>query len=246
MSKLVRKKPSASSEHIVYGFHAVTQILRYASFRAKKIFIARSKDSAEIEALAQQAHIACEYIDRDVLLRRFNLGSEAQGIVLSCAPFVYTPLAELLKNPRHKLVILDNWQDAANIGRAARAALCFGASGLIICTDRSAQITSASEKAAVGALARLPVAQIGNLASALKKIKEDGFFVYGADEHGEVSLASCDFAPKVAIVIGQEGAGLRELTKKNCDILVTVPMANNDICLNAADTALIFLYELYK
>ena len=236
---------SAPKDDFIYGFHAIDQLLRYDAHRARKLFIAR-KDHQEIEQRARSLGVSCEYVERDFLERRFRVGSEAQGLVLMCAPFSYTPLEDLLVNPAHKLVILDTWQDSANIGRAARAALCFGASGLIICTDRSAQITSAAEKSAAGALARLPVAPVGNLAGALKKIKEQGFFVYGADERGEISISRCDFASKVAIVIGQEGAGLRELTKKTCDVLVNIPMTNSDICLNAADTALIFLYELSK
>ena len=233
-------------ENYIYGFHAVDQIIRYAPHRARKLFIARSKDHQKIEEQARRAGISCEIVDRDFLKKRFQVENEAQGIVLVAAAFEYVPLEELLEIPAHKLVILDTWQDAVNIGRAARAALCFGASGLVICTDRSAEINSVAEKAAVGALARLPVARVGNLAMALKKIKEQNFFVYGADEAGQVSLEKCDFAAKTAIVIGQEGAGLRELTKKNCDLIVNIPMANKDICLNAADTALIFLYELSK
>lgn len=240
------KKAAAPKNNFIYGFHPVAHMLRYAPHRAKKLFIARAKSHQEIEDLAFRAGIVCEYLERHSLEKRFSVSSEAQGLVLECAPFIYAPLEELLRASAHKLVILDTWQDAANIGRAARAALCFGASGLVICTDRSAQINSAAEKSAVGALARLPVARVGNLAQALKTIKEAGFFVYGADERGEQELSACDFAPKVAIVIGQEGEGLRELTKKNCDVLVKIPMANSDICLNAADTALIFLYELFK
>lgn len=246
MSNFMRKKAPAQKDDFIYGFHAVDQLLRYGAHRARKLFIARSKDHQGIEEKALAQGISCEYVERDYLEKRFRVGSEAQGLVLICAPFAYTPLDDLLLDPAHKLVILDTWQDSANIGRAARAALCFGASGLVICTDRAAQITSAAEKSAVGALARLPVARVGNLAAALKKIKEHGFFVYGADERGEYNIRDCDFASKVAVVIGQEGAGLRELTKKNCDVLVNIPMTQSDICLNAADTALIFLYELSK
>jgi 23S rRNA (guanosine2251-2'-O)-methyltransferase len=235
-----------NQEYIIYGFHAVAHILRYAPHRARKIFMARSKDLEELETLALKAGIACEYVDRDFLKRRFGVDKEAQGLILSCTPFIYSPLEEFFLQDAHTLVILDNWQDAVNIGRAARAALCFGASGLVICTDRCAQINSAAEKAAVGALARLPVARVGNLASALRKIKEQGFFVYGADERGTENLMTCDFSSKKAIVIGQEGAGLRDLTKKTCDVLVSIPMVNTDICLNAADSALLFLYEIYK
>jgi 23S rRNA (guanosine2251-2'-O)-methyltransferase len=145
-----------------------------------------------------------------------------------------------------RILVLDSWQDAANLGRAARAALSFAAGLIIIGKDRSVQVSAAAEKSAVGALAQIPVARVTNLSAAIQKIKDAGFFVYGADERGSVDIKQCDFARKAAIVIGQEGEGLRELTKKNCDVLVSIPMAKADICLNAADTALVFLYELSR
>lgn len=236
----------AKSEHFIYGLHAVEAVLRYSPHRAKKLILARKQDSESLMRLAHKAHIACEIRDRGALESQFDVGSDAQGIVLMVAPFDYMPLEDLLQQKGSSIVLLDTWQDAANVGRAARAALCFGASGLVICTDRSAAITAAAEKAAVGALARLPVAQVKNLAMAMHAIKEQGFFIYGADEHGSTGISECDFAQKIAIVIGQEGSGLRELTKKNCDLLVRIPMMAQDICLNAADTALLFLYELNR
>lgn len=238
-------KKAPQKDHIIYGFHAVEAVLRFSPHRAKKLFLARKQEAAYLEKLAFNSQVVCEYLERDALEKRFAVGSDAQGVVLIAAPFLYTPLEELLTKESKRLLILDTWQDAVNIGRAARAALCFGASGLVICTDRSAEVTAVAEKAAVGALARLPVSRVKNLASAMDKIKKSGFFIYGADERGPSGIASVDFASKVAVAIGQEGSGLRELTKKNCDVLVNIPMAVSDICLNAADTALIFLYELY-
>lgn len=241
----MRFEAKTHKEHFIYGFHAVEAVLRFTPYRAKKLILARKLDADALERLAHNAGISCEYMERPYLEKRYMLGSDAQGVVLLVAPFSYTPLEEMLKHDAKRLLLLDTWQDAQNLGRAARAALCFGASGLVICTDRSVEVNAAAEKSAVGALARLPVARVKNLASAMKTIKEQGFFIYGADERGPVTIDACDFASKVAVVIGQEGGGLRELTKKNCDMLVKIPMATEDICLNAADSALLFLYELY-
>jgi 23S rRNA (guanosine2251-2'-O)-methyltransferase len=240
----MRYKNTPPKDNFVYGMHAVSAVLKYSPHRGRKLFMARKKDDEEIFVLAKRAGVSCELLDRSDLERRFQVGSDAQGLVLECSPYIYATLEELIERPESRIVVLDSWQDAANIGRAARAALCFGASGLVIGKDRCAQITGSAEKSAVGALSRLPVARVGNLAAALKKIQESGFFVYGADETGEVNMRDCDFARKVAIVVGQEGDGLRTLTKKHCDVMVNIPMSAADICLNAGDTALLFLYEL--
>lgn len=233
-----------SQSYFAYGVHTTTAILKYQPERAKKLYLAR-KSELDIVNLAKQARVDIEYVERSWLEQRFDVGSDAQGVVLLCGQFPYLELESLLFLAPKRLLVLDSWQDAANLGRAARAGLCFGADAMIITKDRSAQINAAAEKSAVGALARMPVVRVTNLAQTLTKIKDAGFFVYGADERGEVSVEKCDFAHRTALVIGQEGDGLRELTKKHCDLLLSIPMANKDICLNAADTALVLLYELH-
>lgn len=230
-----------ANNYFIYGMHTVLATLRFQPERAKKLYVARKSDLEPIIGLAKNV-VPIEYLDRNALEHRFKVGSDAQGIVLLCSPFVYDELEPMLSKKR--LLVLDSWQDAANLGRAARAALCFGADALVITKDRSVQVNAACEKSAVGALAQVPVVRVTNLASALKKMQEAGFFTYGADERAHVSLKKCDFAQKQALIIGQEGEGLRDLTKKHCDVLVKIPM-NAQICLNAADTALVLLYELY-
>lgn len=233
-----------AKSYFTYGYHTTLAVLRFQPERAKKLFLARKNDLEPLVKLAKEARVEMEFVERSWLEHRFDISSDAQGIVLLCTPFSYSELEPLLNGSAKRLLVLDSWQDAANLGRAARAALCFGADAMVITKDRSAEINAAAEKSAVGALARIPVVKVGNLAQALKKIKDAGFFVYGADERGDTSIKNCDFAHRTALVIGQEGDGLRELTKKHCDVLFNIPMANADICLNAADTALVLLYEL--
>ncbi len=237
-------KSEANAGNFVYGYHSVTAVLRHQPARAKKLFIARKEEVTDVKRLADAYRIPYEQVDRVYLEKRFAVGSDAQGLVLLCSAFSYVELDDTLLSSMNRVLILDSWQDAANVGRAARAALIFGADLMLICKDRSAQVTAAAEKSAVGALAQIPVARVTNLAAAMKKIKDAGFFIYGADEHGTTTIKNCDFASRAAIAIGQEGEGLRDLTKKNCDMIVSIPMVHRDICLNAADTALVFLYEL--
>jgi 23S rRNA (guanosine2251-2'-O)-methyltransferase len=238
------KRKVTRNNYAIYGVHAVQAVLRYQPERAKRLFIARSKDLDELIFLAKNLGLPVQELDRHSLESRFAVGHEAQGVVLEAEEFAYKNLDWLLKEDVHTLVVLDSWQDSVNIGRAARAALCFGADALLLNRNRCAHIGAAAEKAAVGALARVPVVSVANLAGAFKTLKEHNFFLYGTDEEGTVSIADCDFAEKSIIVIGQEGSGMRELSKRLCDLLVTIPMVNNDICLNAGDTAVLFLYEL--
>lgn len=226
----------------IYGLHTVTAVITHQPERCKKLFIARKSDVATLENLCRARGIPYELIDRNLLERKFGVSSDAQGVVLQCSAFHYADLDEAIEQT--SILVLDSWQDPVNLGRAARSAVAFGIGAMVICKDRSAEINAASEKSAVGALAQLKVVRVVNLAAALKKMQTAGFFLYGADEAGETELRKCDFARKAALVIGQEGEGLRELTKKTCDVLVRIPMASPDICLNAADAALLMMYEL--
>lgn len=231
--------------YFVYGFHTTSSVMRFQPNRCKKLFIARKSDHDSIIAIAQQNRIPHEVVERTWLENKFRVGSDAQGIVLQCKPFPYCDVEDLFSSKK-PILVLDSWQDAANIGRAARAAICFGAAGMVIGKDRAAEVNAAAEKSAVGALAQIPVARVVNLAAAIKKIKEANYFVYGADERGDAEIGQIDFADRVAFVIGREGAGLRDLIKKSCDFLVRIPMAQSDVCLNAADTSLVLLYELSR
>lgn len=239
------KKNSGGVDSFIYGMHTVMATMKHQPKRCKKLYLAR-KDSAELIKLANKLGIEHEVIDRQLLHKKFAIESDSQGVVLLCSPFPYVESKSFLEHKVSRLLLLDTLQDNVNIGKIARSALCFGAHGIVICKDRSAQINAQAEKAAVGALAQIPVAKVTNLASFIVKLKELDFFVYGADMRGKSSLQQTDFAQKSALVIGQEGSGLRELTKKNCDMLIKIPMANEDICLNAADSALLMLYELNK
>src|SRR5580704_8695930 len=170
-----------TSSYFIYGMHTVLAALRFQPERAKKLFLARKNDIDQILKLAKELGIQIEQVERSWLEHKFLVGSEAQGIVLLCSNFAYSDLDLILASSK-RLLVLDSWQDAANLGRAARAALCFKADAIIITKDRSAEINPAAEKSAVGALAQVPVVRVVNLSAALKKIKEAGFFTYGADE----------------------------------------------------------------
>jgi 23S rRNA (guanosine2251-2'-O)-methyltransferase len=239
-----KNKPKNPPAYFLYGTHAVKAVLRYQPYRAKKLLIARTKEAGELISLGERNQVAVEQLERGVLEHRFGLGADAQGVILQASPFPFVTMNDFLAQSPKLVLVLDNWQDSVNIGRAARAALAFGADGIIVGKDRCAGVTNHAEKAAVGALAQVPVVQVTNISDAITRLKDEHFFAYGADADGTTSLVNCDFAAKVAVVIGQEGEGLRDLTKKRCDMVLSIPMANPDICLNAADTALVFLFHL--
>lgn len=167
-----------------------------------------------------------------------------QGLALVVQPFRYTPLEDLLDTPEPLWVVLDQVTDPRNVGAIARSAAAFGATALLIPQRRSAPVTAAAWRTSAGALARLPVCQIGNLAQTLQVLQERGCFCVGLDAdspHGLDDLARLADSP-LALVIGAEGKGLGQLVAKRCDLLVSIPMTAATESLNASVAAGIALH----
>ncbi len=167
-----------------------------------------------------------------------------QGLVLIAKPFVYTDLGVLLDTPNALWVVLDQVTDPRNLGAIARSAAAFGATALLVPQRRAAPVTAVAWRTSAGALARLPVCQIGNVSQTLATLQEHGAFCVGLEadsEHGLGDLARLADGP-VAIVVGAEGKGLSQLVAKRCDLLVSIPMTAATESLNASVAAAIAMH----
>ena len=121
------------------------------------------------------------------------------------------------------LVLLDGVEDPHNLGAIVRTSLAAGATGVVIPERRAAGLTDTVERASAGALAHLPVARVKNLVRAMEEMKEAGYWLVGLDERAEKSYTEVDLKASVGVVLGSEGEGLHELTRKRCDFLVSIP-----------------------
>jgi 23S rRNA (guanosine2251-2'-O)-methyltransferase len=138
--------------------------------------------------------------------------------------------------------VLDGVEDPQNLGAVIRTAHAAGASAVIVPQRRAAGLTETVAKAAAGALEYMPVARVVNVSQALRELKQAGFFVYGIDERGETRFDRVDFSAKCAIVLGAEGEGLHDLVRRNCDLLVRIPVAGKISSLNVSVAAGIALF----
>lgn len=167
-----------------------------------------------------------------------------QGLALVAKPFEYADLEDLLDHADPLWVVLDQVTDPRNLGAIARSAAAFGATALLIPERRTAPVTPAAWRTSAGALARLPVCHIGNVAQTLQTLQERGAFCVGLDansEHGMGELANLADGP-IALVVGAEGKGLSQLVAKRCDLLVAIPMNAATESLNASVAAGIALH----
>lgn len=243
-SAAMKPKPAIDDDKRVYGIHAVEASLKYMPTRAKKLhFIERNPRTEPVIKLAQAAGITVEQSAKAIFDVNYGTDIVHQGLMLNTAPFPYVDLDQALSNKPRLVVVLDSIEDPRNLGRATRSAFALGAQLLVIPSDRAANVSASAEKAAVGTLARIPVARVTNLNQAIEKLKKAGLWVVGAAGEARTKLWDCDFGRSTALVIGNEESGLRKLVRENCDELVQIPMSVTDISLNAADALTLMLYE---
>jgi 23S rRNA (guanosine2251-2'-O)-methyltransferase len=231
------------------GFHAVEEAL--AAGRAlDRIVIARGRHGDRVQVVVQLARsksVPVRFEDR-LQLDRLAGTREHQGIAALAAAKPALELEDLLaaKTSQGLLVLLDGIEDPHNLGAIVRTALAAGANGVVIPERRAAGLTDTVERASAGALAHLPVARVKNLVRAMEEMKEAGYWLIGLDERAEKKYTDADFLGQVGIVLGGEGEGLHELTRKRCDFLVSIPTSGPVRSLNVSVAGGVVLFEVVR
>lgn len=241
-----RPKPGKSSRDVVVGRNPVVEALRSRT-PAEELLVQLRIDLDdrvhEAVTLAGQQGLAVREVPKSVI---DEVAGDVvhQGLALVAKPFVYTDLDDLLGTDRPLWVVLDQVTDPRNLGAVARSAAAFGATALLVPERRSAPVTAVAWRTSAGALARLPVCRIGNVAQTLQLLQKHGAFCVGLEAdsaQGLDDLAGLADGP-VALVVGAEGKGLSPLVAKRCDMLVSIPMTGATESLNASVAAGIALH----
>ena len=170
--------------------------------------------------------------------------SPHQGVVIEVEPLADAWLDELITGApeRSVLLVLDQVTDPHNVGAILRSAAAFGAVGIVTQDRHSPPESGALAKAASGALERVPGARVVNLARALEEIGEAGFWRIGLAGDAETDLKDALGPPRVALVLGAEGPGLRPNTREHCDALAKLPISDSIESLNVSNAAAVALY----
>jgi len=231
------------------GFHAVEEALA-ADRPLDRILVTKGRHGERVEALVQLAKtkgVPVRFEDR-LQIDRLVSTREHQGVAALGAAKPAVELDDLLatKNPHGILVLLDGVEDPHNLGAIVRTALAAGATGIVIPERRAAGLTDTVERASAGALAHLPIARVTNLVRAMEEMKEAGYWLVGLDERADRSYTDVDLKDSVGIVLGSEGEGLHELTRKRCDFLVSLPTSGPVRSLNVSVAAGVMLFEVVR
>lgn len=248
------ERPTNAETRWIGGFEAIEEILTRAPQDARTLWVEHQLKHERIGALVRlvkELNIPVQYMARPELDRAFK-GGRHQGVALRVAYDPAETFAEWidgLDEARKKglvIVALDQIQDPQNLGAISRSALQLGARCVIAPERRSAPVTPAVIQASAGAALKIPIHRVVNLAQALARCKERGFWIYGADAAGQEAW-SASLATPCVLVIGSEGYGLRPLVRASCDALLSIPQVEHGVgSLNAACAATALLYEIAR
>lgn len=172
-------------------------------------------------------------------------GKVHQGIALRASELPESTLDDVLPDAQF-LLILDQITDPQNLGACLRSANAFGCDAVLTPHHGSASMGDVAAKASVGASEITPVIEVPNLNKAIEKLKAEDFWIVGLDGYAKQELSQVDLKGKIAIVMGNEGKGLRQLVKKNCDFTAKLPMVGSVESLNVSVATGVALYEALK
>ena len=237
------------------GIHAVKEALE-AGRAMDRIVIAKGRQDTRVEEIVQLArknNISVRFEDRGQLDRLAD-SKDHQGVVALVASRAAGTLEDILAaanagaghGAKGLIVLLDGVEDPHNLGAIIRTALAAGAHGVVIPERRAAGLTDTVARASAGAISHLPVAKVTNLVRSMEELKEAGYWLVGLDETAEKSYTEVDYTSPVGIVMGGEGSGLHELTRKRCDFLVSLPTTGPVKSLNVSVAAGVVLFEVLR
>lgn len=239
-------------EDQVEGRNSVIELLE-SDRDINKIFIMKGEKHGSINkiiAMAKGKKIVIIEKDKKQI-EEMSQTHNCQGVIAIVPPFDYCEVEDILelaeqRNEDPFIIVLDGIEDPHNLGSIIRTAETAGVHGVIIPKRRSAQVNSTVNKASAGAVEHIKIARVTNINDSLQQLKNAGLWICGTDINTETYYYKQDLTGSLAIVIGNEGKGMSEKTKKNCDFLVKIPMKGKITSLNASVSAGIIIYEAVK
>ena len=243
-----------TNEHtdVIFGRNNVLEALKSERTIDKILVSGEHMDGSakKIIAIAKENRIPVVTAGKQKIMQMFP-GENTQGVIAYVAQKEYVEIEDILaiaaqRGEKPFIVIADEIADPHNLGAIIRSADAFGAHGVIISKRRAVGLTAAVEKASGGALNHVAVAKVPNLAAAVDLLKENGLWIYGSDMIADKCYFEEEFTCPLALIVGSEGSGIGNLLKKNCDILLKIPMKGKVSCLNASVAASVIMQEISK
>jgi len=237
---------------IIAGRKPVLEALRAGTTIEKVVFLlgVQGKVMVDIKSLAEQHGVQVIEAGKQQFRELAN-DVTTQGVVAVVPTKEYVDLDDILtiareRNEQAFILILDEVEDPHNLGALVRTAECAGVHGVVIPRHHAASVSTGAVKASAGATEHMPMAEVTNIAASLQQLKGDGLWVVGLDMGGEKLYTQVDYTTPIAIVVGNEGRGIRRLVRETCDHLIKIPLYGKLASLNASVAGALVMYEVAK
>lgn len=248
---------------VIFGMNPVREALLAGRRKFRRLFFARREESPAMKSLLTLAHekglvaAPVERSELEAIVTHSASGDPGgiQGVALVATPYRYFSIEEIAgpkvepepHSSRRRILALDEIEDPRNLGAMARTAEAAGFRGLVIQEHRAASATAVAVKASAGALEHLKVARETNIADALGRLKELGYWIVGLDAGPDArSVYEVDLDMDLCLVIGAEGKGLRPRVKAACELVVSLPMTGRVGSLNASAACAAAVYQVLR
>lgn len=252
MSKKEQSNEQKMYEDQVEGRNAVLELLESGK-DINKIFITKGERHGSIYKIISMAKdnkvIVVEKDKRQ--MEEMAQTQNYQGVIALIPPFEYVAVEDILQEAKNReedpfILILDGIEDPHNLGSIIRIAETAGVHGVIIPKRRAAMVNSTVNKVSAGAVQHIKIARVTNISDTIEKLKKEGLWICGTDIQTSTYYYDQDVTGAIAVVIGNEGSGMSQKVKKNCDFLVKIPMRGKITSLNASVSTGIVLYEVVE
>ena len=236
----------------VEGRNSVLELLESGK-DINKIFITKGEKHGSInKIIAKAKENGIIIVEKDKnQMRQMAQNENYQGVIAIVPPYEYCEIEDILDEAKRKnedsfVLILDGIEDPHNLGSIIRTAETAGVNGIIIPKRRAACVNSTVNKVSAGAVQHMKIARVTNISDSIEKLKKAGLWICGTDINTDTYYNEQDLTGPLGIVIGNEGSGISEKVKKNCDFLVKIPMKGKVNSLNASVSAGIVIYEVLR
>ena len=251
-NKKYDKKEEKIYDDQIEGRNSVIELLE-SKKDINKIFVTKGEKHGSINkilAMARERNVIIVEKDKRQM-EQMAQTPNYQGVIAIVPPFEYCEIEDILENAKIKnedpfVLILDGIEDPHNLGSIIRTAETAGVHGIIIPKRRAASVNSTVSKVSAGAVEHIKIARVTNISDSIQKLKDNGLWICGTDIDAKNYYYDQDLKGPLGIVIGNEGQGMSEKVKKNCDFLVKIPMKGKVTSLNASVSTGIVVYEAVK
>lgn len=229
---------------LVYGRNVVNEVLNNNT-KIYKVFLDINFKDEEILRKIEKKNLKKFHMDKNKLDKMCN-NSTNQGIALDIEEFNYLSINDIVNDSNANfLVMLDSLEDPHNFGAIIRTCECAGVDYIIIPKNRSVSVNSTVYKTSSGALSNVKIVEVVNLNNTITKLKDLGYWIYGAEANGK-DYRSIKYDGKTCLIVGSEGHGLKKIVSNSCDEIISLPMKGKINSLNASVAGGILIYEMMR